>query len=85
MSERIGALASGPPRPSPAKPNLGGQRKTSGSAPHERANNQALNVYRIVWEPGSDRLHGICHCGAQRDADDPVELWLWLLAHPDHD
>jgi hypothetical protein len=44
-----------------------------------------MNVYRIVWEPGSDRLHGICHCGAERYADDPVELWLWLLAHPDHD
>jgi hypothetical protein len=42
-------------------------------------------VYRVVWEPGSDRLHGICHCGAFRDADDPVEVWRWLLAHPAHE
>jgi len=41
-------------------------------------------VYRIVWAPGSDRLHGTCHCGAEHDADDPVEMWQWLLAHPDH-
>jgi hypothetical protein len=41
-------------------------------------------VYRIVWLPGSDRLHGTCHCGAEHDADDPVEMWTWLLAHPDH-
>jgi len=42
-------------------------------------------VYRIVWLPGSDRLHGICHCGAEHDTDDPVRMWQWLLAHPDHD
>lgn len=41
-------------------------------------------VYRIVWEPGSDRLLGTCHCGAERTAEDPVQLWQWLLAHPDH-
>lgn len=41
-------------------------------------------VYRIVWEPGSDRLHGTCHCGAEHNSDDPVEMWQWLLAHPDH-
>jgi hypothetical protein len=42
-------------------------------------------VYRIVWSPGEDRLHGVCHCGAERDAEDPVRMWQWLLAHPDHD
>jgi hypothetical protein len=42
-------------------------------------------VYRIVWSPGSDRLHGTCHCGAEHVADDPVRMWQWLLAHPDHD
>ena len=42
-------------------------------------------VHRIVWAPGSDRLHGICHCGAEHVADDPVQMWQWLLAHPDHD
>lgn len=41
------------------------------------------NVYRIHWLPGSDRLRALCHCGAERDFEDPVELWDWLLAHPD--
>jgi hypothetical protein len=40
-------------------------------------------VYRIVWLPGSDRLRGHCWCGSARDADDPVELWDWLLGHPE--
>lgn len=41
-------------------------------------------VYRIDWLPGTDRLHGSCHCGAQIEAEDPVWLWEWLLAHPAH-
>jgi hypothetical protein len=41
-------------------------------------------VYRIDWVPGTDTLHGICHCGAERSAQDPVELWEWMLAHPAH-
>jgi hypothetical protein len=41
-------------------------------------------VYRIVWTHGSDRLVGTCHCGAEHSSEDPVELWQWLLAHPDH-
>ncbi|MBG6105598.1 hypothetical protein ACLQ3D_26050 [Micromonospora vinacea] len=40
-------------------------------------------VYRIHWVPGTDTLRGICHCGAERLAEDPVELWEWLLAHPE--
>ena len=44
----------------------------------------AGTIYRIVWAPGSDRLHGTCHCGAEHASDDPVEMWQWLLAHPDH-
>ena len=40
---------------------------------------------RVEWSPGSDSLTGICHCGAQRTAEDPVELWAWLLAHPGHE
>ncbi|WP_309112846.1 hypothetical protein [Saccharothrix sp.] len=40
-------------------------------------------IYRIHWEPGSDLLVGVCHCGAERAADDPVDLWTWLLAHPE--
>ncbi|MEU8802053.1 hypothetical protein [Spirillospora sp. NPDC048819] len=39
---------------------------------------------RVEWSPGSDRLTGICHCGAQHTAEDPAEIWTWLLAHPDH-
>ncbi|WP_036372242.1 hypothetical protein [Micromonospora sp. ATCC 39149] len=39
-------------------------------------------VYRIHWLPGTDTLRGVCHCGAERVAEEPVELWQWLLAHP---
>jgi hypothetical protein len=39
---------------------------------------------RVGWLPGSDRLHGRCHCGAQTEADDPVRMWEWLSAHPAH-
>jgi hypothetical protein len=39
-------------------------------------------VYRVVWLPGSDRLRGYCWCGAPHEAEDPVELWEWLLDHP---
>jgi hypothetical protein len=41
-------------------------------------------VYRIHWVPGTDQLHGVCFCGAQRRFEGPVELWDWLLSHPDH-
>lgn len=39
---------------------------------------------RVEWSPGSDTLTGICHCGAHHTAEDPLEIWTWLLAHPDH-
>lgn len=39
-------------------------------------------VYRIHWVLGTDRLRAVCHCGAERDFEDPVELWEWLLGHP---
>ena len=39
-------------------------------------------VYRILWVLGTDRLRAVCHCSAEREFDDPVELWEWLLAHP---
>ena len=42
-------------------------------------------VYRVQWSPGSDRLLGRCHCGVELDAEDPVLLWQWLLAHPNHE
>ncbi|MGW3198589.1 hypothetical protein ACWDBD_29200 [Streptomyces sp. NPDC001118] len=38
---------------------------------------------RIDWQPGTDLLHGTCRCGAHHTADDPVEMWAWLLAHPE--
>lgn len=40
-------------------------------------------VYRIHWVLGTDRLRAVCHCGAERIFEDPVELWEWLLGHPD--
>jgi hypothetical protein len=41
-------------------------------------------VLRVSWLPGSDRLRGRCHCGVEAERDDPVVMWEWLLAHPDH-
>ena len=41
-------------------------------------------VYRVDWMPGTDRLRGTCHCGATGEAEDPVVIWQWLLAHPAH-
>ncbi len=42
-------------------------------------------VNRVYWLPGTDLLLAVCHCTAERDFDDPVRLWDWLLAHPlDH-
>lgn len=40
-------------------------------------------VVRIAWLPGTDVLVGTCHCGAEHEAQDPVSMWEWLLAHPD--
>lgn len=42
------------------------------------------HVQRVSLLPGSDRLSGRCFCGAEGEADDPVQMWEWLLAHPDH-
>ena len=39
-------------------------------------------VHRIHWVLGTDRLRAVCHCTAEREFDEPVELWDWLLAHP---
>lgn len=41
-------------------------------------------IYRINWLPGTDLLHGACHCGAEHTASDPEAMWAWMLAHPDH-
>ena len=40
-------------------------------------------IYRIDWLPGTDVLHGTCHCGAERTDQDPVEMWEWMLGHPE--
>ncbi|MEV6117024.1 hypothetical protein AB0L59_32225 [Streptomyces sp. NPDC052109] len=43
-------------------------------------------VYRADWLPGTDVLHGTCHCGAERTAGDPVRMREWMPAHPEgHD
>jgi hypothetical protein len=41
-------------------------------------------VVRVGWLPGSDRLRGRCHCGAEAEGEDPAGMWEWLLAHPAH-
>lgn len=41
-------------------------------------------VTRVAWLPGSDRLRGECSCGRSAEAGDPIGMWQWLLAHPDH-
>jgi hypothetical protein len=40
-------------------------------------------IYRVDWLPGTDLLHGTCHCGAEHTAQDPIEMWGWMLAHPE--
>jgi hypothetical protein len=42
------------------------------------------SVLRISWVPGTDVLVGTCTCAARYECQDPVEMWDWLLAHPDH-
>ncbi|WP_225848647.1 hypothetical protein [Streptomyces sp. HPF1205] len=41
-------------------------------------------VLRVRWLPGTDVLLGTCHCGAEHECQDPVEMWDWMHAHPDH-
>ncbi|WP_406377042.1 hypothetical protein OG788_36115 [Streptomyces sp. NBC_00647] len=40
-------------------------------------------IYRVDWVPGTDVLHGTCHCGAEHTAKDPIAMWEWMLAHPE--
>lgn len=40
-------------------------------------------IFSIHWVLGTDQLLGICHCGAERAFDDPIDLWDWLLGHPE--
>lgn len=50
-----------------------------GGAPVQRVR----RVHRIHWVPGTDAQRAVCHCGAERIFEDPVQLWEWLLGHPD--
>lgn len=44
---------------------------------------QSQTILTIDWLPGTDQLVGTCFCGASQASEDPIELWTWLLAHPD--
>lgn len=55
----------------------------SGASLPDASSAPAAHRYRIEWLPGSDELLGRCHCGAQRTGEDPIQLWQWLLGHPD--
>ncbi|MFC8343483.1 hypothetical protein [Streptomyces sp. NPDC057280] len=46
------------------------------------SNTPTGEIYRIDWLPGTDILHGTCHCGREHTAQDPIEMWEWMLAHP---
>jgi hypothetical protein len=39
--------------------------------------------FRVVWVPGSDELCGFCYCGESTFSEDPIQLWTWLLEHPE--
>ncbi|MGY1742136.1 MULTISPECIES: hypothetical protein [unclassified Blastococcus] len=54
------------------------------SAAPSRGSRPGASVVRVEWLPGSDRLRGRCHCGAEAEGEDPVAMWEWLLAHPEH-
>jgi hypothetical protein len=36
-----------------------------------------------VWKLATDVLVGYCWCGESHESEDPIELWEWLLDHPD--
>ncbi|MCP2167376.1 hypothetical protein [Goodfellowiella coeruleoviolacea] len=52
-------------------------------APANRSVHPGDRVYRVHWVLGTDRLRAVCHCSAEREFEDPVQLWEWLLSHPD--
>jgi len=60
-------------------------RPSRAQLPHRasRAQLQGATVtYRVDWVPGTDQLLGYCRCGAQRESEDPIQLWQWLTGHP---
>jgi len=44
---------------------------------------EGSTVYRVVWQLHTDVLVGYCWCGTSHESVDPIELWDWLLAHPE--
>ncbi|QPP09692.1 hypothetical protein G4Z16_28445 [Streptomyces bathyalis] len=53
--------------------------------PHTTPAPSGAEVRRIHWIPGSDLLLARCFCGREREFDDPVQMWDWLLGHPEED
>lgn len=41
----------------------------------------AAKVYCVDWVPGTNRLRGVCPCGAVTEVDDPALMWEWLVGH----
>ena len=64
----------------------GGQAPVRADLPGPERMLTGRTVYRVVWKLNTDVLVGYCWCGAPHESEDPIELWEWLLAHPDrHD
>lgn len=40
-------------------------------------------IFTVEWLPGTDELRGICYCDAELQAEDPIDLWEWLIGHPE--
>ncbi|WP_181764822.1 hypothetical protein [Streptomyces albidus (ex Kaewkla and Franco 2022)] len=60
-------------------------RPEQSQGPRRTAALPGEGVQRIHWIPGTDRLLAVCFCRTEREFEDPVELWDWLLAHPGTD
>ncbi len=59
-------------------------RTGDSTVPAPRQVLEGERITRVNWLPGSDRLRGLCFCGAEAEASDPNMMWEWLFAHPDH-
>jgi hypothetical protein len=61
----------------------GDQRPVRADLPPPSRMLRGKTVYRVVWKLHTDVLVGYCWCGEPHESVDPIELWDWLLAHPD--